>query len=395
MEIRYPPESEAFRQRLRAWLDEHLPADWRFGGAIPRDEESWARRQLEWDRRLYAGGWMGLAWPREYGGGGASLIEQVVFEEEIARAGAPEGMNLVGVRLLGPTLIQWGTKAQKRRFLPPILAGQEIWCQGFSEPNAGSDLAAVMTRAERHGDRYVVTGQKVWTSRAQWAHWMFALVRTEPQAPKHRGLTFLLIDMTSQGITVRPLRQLTGSAEFSEVFFDAVEVPVENVVGQPGEGWKVAMATLGHERGPMITARAIRCQAELEHIIALARDEASGGRAPLTDPAVRRQLAEIYAETMILRWNAQRVLTQMLKGNEPGAPGVYGKLFWSEVHQRMARLAMDVQGAHSQLDVSHPAASAGGYWQYTFLRSLAATIYAGTSEIQRNIVAERVLGLPR
>lgn len=396
MDFNYTPEESAFRAELRAWLADALPKGWGDTVFEPEDEHERAMFRLDWERKLHAGGWSGINWPKEYGGRGATLIERGIFAEEMARASAPEGINIIGHNLAGPTILAHGSEAQKQRFLPPIISSDEIWCQGFSEPNAGSDLASVRTRAELVGDKFIVNGQKIWTSYAQYAQWCFALVRTNPDVPKHRGLSFLLIDMRSPGITIRPLRQISGESEFNETFFDNVEVPVENVVGAVNEGWKIAMTTLAYERGPEdALGRQVRFKQELDKLVATLCQTAQGGRAAIDNPAIRQRLARAITEIEIVRLNALRSFSRYLDGADRGADASMTKLYWSHAAQRMYELAMDALGPVAPISGHDPAALALGRFQLSWLQSKAFTIYSGSSEIQRNIIGERVLGLPR
>jgi alkylation response protein AidB-like acyl-CoA dehydrogenase len=375
---------------VRAWLRANLPEGFgQPGYARPEDPAERVRFARWWQRRLFEGGWAGLHWPRAYGGRGASAIEQLLFAEEYARAGAPSLIDIgVGPGLVGPTLIAHGTEAQRRRFLRPILTGEEVWCQGFSEPGAGSDLAACRTRAELRGDVFRVTGQKIWTSYARFADWCILLVRTDPQAPKHRGLTFLLLDMRSPGITIRPLVEMTGEAWFNEVFFDDVRVPRENMVGQLNEGWTIAITTLAHERGG--AAPHARLAGELGEVVGLARRLGAAA-----DPRARQALAELAIETEILRLLTYKQVSTVMRTGHPGPEGSCLKLVWSELDVRLKELAIGLEGPYAAVARGGPHAIDGGRWQHEYLWSRAATIYAGTSEIQRNIIAQRVLGLPR
>jgi len=389
-------EAEAgFRHELRTWLAAHLPAGW--GTPAFREPETAAEKvefAKRWQRTLFDGGWAGLDWPRAFGGRGAGVAEHLIWQEEYARARGPDLINLaVGLGLVGPTLIAHGTASQKERFLQPILRGEEIWCQGFSEPNAGSDLAALRTRAERRSEEFVVTGQKIWTSFARYAQWCILVVRTNPNAPKHKGLTFLLVDMKSPGITIRPLREMTGEAWFNEVFFDEVHVPIDNVVGDVDRGWDVVMTTLGHERGS--ASPHARLAGELEHLAAIARAmPRSAGRAA-DDPILRQRLAQHAIEIEILRITAWRNVSAIAKNGAPGPEGSILKVFWSELDQRLNETALDLLGPAGMVPRGDPRAVEGGFWSHELLWSRAATIYAGTSEIQRNIIAQRALGLPR
>ena len=395
MDFTFTPDEERFRLELRAWLRAHLPPGWGTPGyEYPKTYEAWATVRRQWDRTLFAGGYAGLSWPREYGGRGATLIEQVIYFEEIARARAPEELNRAAKLLLGPTIIHHGTEAQKQRFLPRILSGDDIWCQGFSEPNAGSDLASLSTRAVRDGDTLVVNGQKVWTSFATVADWIFMLVRTDPAAPKHKGITFLLADMRTPGITVRPIVQITGSGEFCETFFDNVRVPVANVLGAVNEGWQVTTTALTHERGTLAFHRHAMIRVELDELIDLAGRLRRGGRPVIEEPLIRDRLVQCDSELEMLRWTLYRNLTRQRDGVPAGAEGSIVKLYWSELYQRITELALDVLGPASQI-AGGALAEEGGRWPFRFLKSRGDSIHSGTNQIQRNIIAERLLGLPR
>jgi alkylation response protein AidB-like acyl-CoA dehydrogenase len=395
VDFSFTREEDRFRLELRQWLRDHLPAGWGSPDhEYPKTYEDWAALRRDWDRTLFAGGWAGLAWPKEYGGRGATLIEQVIYFEEIARARAPEELNRAAKLLLGPTIIHHGTEEQKTRFLPRILSGDDIWCQGFSEPNAGSDLASLATRAVPDGDHLVVNGQKVWTSNATVADWIFMLVRTDPVAPKHKGITFLLADMRTPGITIRPIVQMTGSGEFCETFFDSVRVPVANVLGGMNAGWSVAATALSHERGTLAFHRHAMIRIELDELIDLARRLRRGGRPVIDDPLVRQRVAQCHADLEMLRWTLYRNLTRRIQGEPAGAEGSIVKLYWSELYQRITELALEVLGPVSQI-AGGPRAEQDGRWQHRFLKSRGDSIHSGTSQIQKNIIAERLLGLPR
>jgi alkylation response protein AidB-like acyl-CoA dehydrogenase len=395
MDFGFSEEEERFRGRVRAFLDSNLPEGWGKEDARPADEATRIKVLREWQKKLFQNGFVGMAWPREYGGQGATQIEQAIFYEELARYRLPVSLNPVGVNLVGPTLITHGTEAQKKRFLHAILSGEHIWCQLFSEPNAGSDLAALRTRAELDGDEFVVNGQKIWSSFAHYADWGILLARTDPTAPKHRGITYLLLDMKSPGVNPRPLRQMPGSSEFCETFLDNVRIPRDNVVGKINEGWRVATTTLSNERGTTTLATMIRFQRTFDELVELARVTRRSGRPSTEDPIVRSRLAEFYVDLQKLRYSAFRAFSNVLRGGSPGAEGSTLKLHWSEFHQRMQEFAMELQGSNSQLTRDSQHAIRNGLWQYTFLWSRSDTIYAGTSEIQRNIIAQRVLGLPK
>ena len=395
MDFRESPEQARFRAEVRAWLVANVPAATR--GGPPRTAAERVAFARAWQRRLFEGGFAGLDWPRAFGGRGATPIESLIFGEECARARAPDLIQLaVGANLVGPTLIACGAEWQRRRFLEPILRGDEIWCQGFSEPNAGSDLASLRTRGEVRSDGIVVTGQKIWTSFAQHADWCIAVVRTDPGSRRHRGLSFLLLDMRSPGITIRPLREMTGEAWFNEVFFDGVRVPLENVVGELHRGWDVVRTTLAHERGS--TAAYARLASDLERLLALARrraSPASAGRPAVRDPRIRERLARHLVEVAALRVSAWRNASALERTGAPGPEGSTLKLAWSELDQRVRETAIEVLGLAGLVPEGDPGAIEDGFWCHELLWSRAATLYAGTSEVQRNILAQRVLGLPR
>jgi alkylation response protein AidB-like acyl-CoA dehydrogenase len=387
MDFRDSPEEASFRAGLRAWLEANLPRGWRARPQGPgRTNEDVSR---EWSRRLFEAGYAGLTWPKEYGGQGAPYTYQAIFLEEMARVEAPEHIGIIGLGMAGPTIIAHGSAEQKARYLPKILSGEEVWCQGFSEPEAGSDLASLRTRAERRGDVYVVNGQKVWSSFAHIADRCILLARTDPQAPKHEGLSYFLVDMHSPGIEVRPLVQITGDPEFNEIFFTDVEVPAADMLGAEGEGWRVAMTTLLHERGTLGFALTARLEVAVRKLIELVL---SDGRA-LADASLRGRVAQEWIALQALRFTNYRALTNLMQTGVPGPEGSVAKLFWSESNQRLTALALEVLGTRAALDGED--APWNGYWQYQQLRSRGNTIEAGTSEILRNIIAERVLGLPR
>ena len=396
MDFNYTPAEERFRSELRAWLADALPQGWGETAFEPEDEDERAMFRLSWERKLHAGGWSGINWPKEYGGRGATLIERAIFAEEMARARAPEGINIIGHNLVATTLLRHGTEAQKKRFLPKIMASEEVWCQGFSEPNAGSDLASVRTKAELRGDKFVVNGQKVWTSFAQYSHWCFALVRTDPDAPKHKGLSFLLIDMKSPGISIRPLKQISGENEFNETYFDDVEVPIENLVGEINGGWKIAMTTLAFERGPEdALGRQVRFKQELDKLLLTLSDLKRGSGRAIDDPVLRQKLAQSIIEVEVMRLNATRAFSKYLSGDDRGSDASMIKLYWSHAAQRLYETALDTLGPIAPLAGNDPAGAAGGRFQLSWLQSKAFSIYSGSSEVQRNIIGERVLGLPR
>jgi alkylation response protein AidB-like acyl-CoA dehydrogenase len=396
MDLSFSPEEERFRARVRKFLDENLPAGWAQGGVGSRPG---GMSQLEflrdWQRRLYANGFLGMAWPKEYGGQGASQIEMAIYNEESARVRAPGALNAIGLSMVGPTLVAHGTPEQKERFLPKILSAEEIWCQGYSEPNSGSDVASLATRADLTGDEFVVNGQKVWTTLAHISQWCMLLARTDPDAPKHRGISCLLVDMKTPGVTVKPLRQMTGEAEFNEMFFDDVRVPRANLLGPMNEGWRVATTTLMNERGTSALASVMRYRIVFDEIVDLARKTIRHGRPATADPVLRQQLAQFHVDLEMMRFTAYRTFSKILKGGDPGPVGSISKLAWSELNQRMMEFVIALEGPASQLMRGSPHAVQSGRWQHHFMRSRANTIEAGTSEIQRNIIAERVLGLPK
>jgi alkylation response protein AidB-like acyl-CoA dehydrogenase len=387
MDLRTTAEDDAFRAEVRDWLGEHLRGEYAALGSAggPGREHEGIDVRSAWERELGAGGWIGLGWRAGHGNRAVSLIQQVIFAEEYASAGAPARMGHVGEQLLAPTLIAFGSDEQRARFLPAILRGEELWCQGYSEPNAGSDLAAVRTRARLDGDRWRIDGQKVWTSLAEVARWCFAVVRTDPAAEHHRGLSYLLVPMDQPGIEVRPIVQITGTSEFSEVFFEDAVTDAANVVGEPGDGWRVAMGTLGFERGVATLAQQIGFERELRAVI-----DASRATGTLDDPAIAARIVDAWIGLRVMRYNALRTL-----GGD-GAAGArsasISKLLWAPWHQRLGELAVDVLGAAATL-VEPPYEL--GEAQALFLFTRSDTIYAGSNEIQRNIVAERMLGLPR
>ncbi|MEO8028034.1 MAG: acyl-CoA dehydrogenase [Bryobacteraceae bacterium] len=390
MDLNLTPQETAFRDELRAWLTANVPKDW----IKIRNSEGGMEARFEylkkWQRKLFDGGWAGVQWPKAYGGRGASTMEVVIFNEEMARAEAPPMANVLGLGLIGPTIIAYGNDAQKQRYLSKILSAEEIWCQGFSEPNAGSDLANLRTEAKLDGDHYVINGQKVWNSYGWAAHWCELVVRTDPEAKPHKGLTVILVDMKTPGVDVRPLRQMTGETEFNELFFRDVRVPVENVVGKVNDGWNVAIGTLMHERGTFGAGLSIMYKRNFNRLVELAHQL---GKAK--DPLVRQKLGAIYADLEIMRLNQMRAFSRISQSGVPGPEGSVQKLIWSELNQRVQQFAMELLGPYAQLTNQSPDAIDDGMWNYGFLRSRGNTIEAGTSEIQRNIIGHYVLGLPK
>ncbi|MEV0323777.1 acyl-CoA dehydrogenase family protein [Streptomyces sp. NPDC050658] len=380
---------EEFRTEIRSWLRSNLTGEFaalRGRGGPGREHEAFAER-LGWERHMAAAGWTCVGWPKEYGGRGATLEQQVAFHEEYALADAPARVNHIGEQLLGPTLIAFGTPEQRERFLPRIVSVEELWCQGYSEPDAGSDLANVRTRAERDGDEWVVTGQKIWTSLAHESDWCFVVARTEPGSARHRGLSYLLVPLDQPGVDIRPITQLTGTSEFNEVFFDGARTPAAHIVGAPGEGWSVAMATLGFERGVSTLGQQVGFQRELETVIDLAKRNGA-----VDDPLIRDRITQAWIGLEIIRGNALRMLDGVAAG-APGPEASIGKIYWATWHRELGELAMDVCGADGLLAAGEPYDLTD--WQRLFLFSRSDTIYAGSNEIQRNIIAERVLGLPK
>ncbi len=391
MNFDFSEQEEAFRKEVRAWLEQNLPDDLRGRSfAASRADVGEVRRLRAWQKQMAEAGYVGMDWPREFGGRGAPITEMVILYQEMARAESPQIVNRGGVSMLGPTLMKLGTPAQQQRFLRNILSAEELWCQGFSEPNAGSDLANLQTRAVLDGDHFVVNGQKVWTSMGHVADWCFLLVRTDPAAAKHKGISFLLVDMKTPGITVRPLRQITGEAEFNETFFDNVRVPRENLVGKVNEGWGVAITTLAYERDLLTFIRHISLRNALHRLVKLTQ---SRGRN--TDPVVRQKIAELWIGEQALQLNGYRSLTKILRGGQPGPEGSTSKLFWSQLDQELALTATQIIGPYSQIAAGSPWAPDEGQWQFYELLARGSGIRAGTTEILRNILGERVLGLPK
>jgi alkylation response protein AidB-like acyl-CoA dehydrogenase len=396
MDFSYSPGELQFRDQLREWLSHNLPAGWGDTVFEPDDEDGRALFRLDWERKLFKGGWNGINWPVKYGGRGATLVEQAIFAEELARAHAPDGLNIIGRNLAGTTLLHHGTEAQRERFLPKILSGDEVWCQGFSEPNAGSDLASVRCLALRDGDHFVINGQKSWTSFAQYAQWCILLARTDTSLPKHKGISFLLVDMKAPGISIRPLRQISGESEFNETFFNDVKVPVENLVGELNGGWNIAMTTLAYERGPEDgLGRQIRFKQELDRLLGTLTGLKRGQGVAIDDPVLRDKLAQSIIQLEVMRLNCLRCFSRTIRGEPRGAEASMMKLYWSHIAQTLYETALESLGPQAPLVRGDPLSPADGRYELSFLHSRAFTIYSGTSEIQRNIIAERVLGLPK
>ena len=395
MDFTLTPDQHAFRESVRTWLKANIPSEWKALGAteVPRaDMYEFGRR---WQRRLFDGGFIGVTWPREYGGQGLTFVEEMILHEEMALQKAPPILNVLGVGMAGPTIIAYGTEDQKKRYPAKILSCEEIWCQGYSEPNSGSDLAALQTRAVKDGDHYVINGQKVWTSLAHVADWMMLLARTDPAAPKHKGITYFLLDMRTPGVTVKPLKQMTGDAEFNEVYFDNVRVPERQVLGEVNNGWAVGLTTLMYERLALGFGLQVRLRIALESLIEMGRRVEKTGRAVTRDPLLRQKLAQLWIDTEALKYTGARAITKLLRGELPGPEASAGKMGWVETHQKLQELAMEIEGPYAQLVKGSDRAIDSGVWQYGFLRSRANSIEGGTTEIQKNIIGERVLGLPK
>jgi alkylation response protein AidB-like acyl-CoA dehydrogenase len=397
----YSPEAEAYREKVQAFLAEKLPPNWRGTGAL--SGEVLERFVAEWRATLASSGYLAPGWPVEYGGGGLTALEQVIVAEEFAKAGVPTGgpNDVFGIQMLGNTLLLFGTEEQKRHYLPRIISGEDTWCQGYSEPNAGSDLGNVGLKAVLDGDQWVLNGQKIWTSAGHLADHIFTLARTDPNAPKHKGISFLLVDMRQPGIEVRPIKMISGESEFNEVFYTDAVVPKDNVVGGVNNGWAVAMGLLGFERGEAAATSPIRFRAELDRLVDLARE-----RGLADDPRIRQRLAWCHAKVEVMRFIGMRTLTKFLAGHHPGPDGAIFKLYWSEYHKQVTELAVDILGLDALVPSGRKPSSAfqtddagapndSMSWAMTFLNARAGTIYAGSSQIQRNIIGEMVLGLPK
>jgi len=397
----YEPQAEEYREKVQAFLAEKLPSNWQGIGSM----EGKAVEEFvnQWREILAASPYLAPGWPVEYGGGGLSALEQVIVAEEFARAGVPTGSfnDTFGIQMLGNTLLIWGTEEQKSYYLPRIIAGQDVWCQGYSEPNAGSDLGNVGLKAVLDGDQFILNGQKIWTSAGQYATHIFTLARTNPDAPKHKGISFLLVDMRQPGMDVRPIKMLSGESEFNEVFYSDVTCPKENVVGGVNNGWAVAMSLLGYERGEAAATLSIKYQAEIERLINLARE-----RGVSNDPRIRQRLSDCYCKVQIMKYLGLRTLTKFVSGHHPGPDGAISKLYWSEYHKVVTELAMDILGADGLVPVGRKpmttfqtdeagSKNSSMSWAMTFLNARAGTIYAGSSQVQRNIIGEMVLGLPK
>jgi alkylation response protein AidB-like acyl-CoA dehydrogenase len=388
VDLRYTPEQEAFRKEARAWLEANAPAT----PLRSFDTREGFEEHRAWEARLHEAGWAMVPWPREYGGRGADLLEWLVFEEEYYRAGAPGRVNQNGIFLLGPTIMEYGTPEQKARFLPPMASSSEVWAQGWSEPNAGSDMANIQATAVRDGDDFVINGQKTWASRGAFAHWLFGLFRTDPESSRHHGLSFVLVPLDAPGVSVRPIQKLNGKAAFAEVFFDDARVSAGNLLGPEGKGWNVAMATAGFERGLMLRSPA-RFQSTAARLVELYRDVVRRGDP--VSPGMRERVARCWMDAEAYCLNTYQTVSRLLAGGKIGAEASLNKIFWSELDVRMHELALELLGPRAELLPEAPAAGDVGGWLEGYLFALSGPIYAGTNQIQRNIIAERILGLPR
>ena len=397
----YSAAAEEYREKVQAFLAEKLPPNWKGIGALTG--EALEHFITEWRATLYSSGYLAPGWPVEFGGGGLSELEQVIIAEEFARAGVPTGghNDTFSIQMLGNTLLLFGTEEQKRHYLPRLLSGEDTWCQGYSEPNAGSDLSNVGLRAELDGDQWVLNGQKIWTSQGHLADHIFTLARTDPDAPKHKGISFLLVDMRQPGIEVRPIKMLSGESEFNEVFYTDAVVPKDNVVGGVNNGWAVAMGLLGFERGAAASIAPIAFEDEFNRLLQLAKD-----RGVNNDPRIRQKLAWCYSKVQVMRYLGMRTLTKFLAGHHPGPDGAIFKLYWSEYHKIVTELGVDLLGMDAMAPTGRMPSNAFATddsgapndsmsWTMTFLNARAGTIYAGSSQVQRNIIGEMVLGLPK
>lgn len=393
MDLSYTPEQEAFRRQVRKWIKASVPMREKDAQPMEYGDPKRIRQFKAWQRKLYDAGYLAMSWPKEYGGQDADVVRQTIVNEELVLARAPGLIGMMGIQMVGPTLIQFGTEEQRRRYLRNILTAEEIWCQGYSEPGSGSDLASLKTRADLVGDEFIVNGQKVWTSNAQFADWMFCLVRTDPGAPKHRGISYLLIDMKSPGITVRPLIQMTGDAGFNEVFFEDVRVPRRNLVGELNQGWLVANTTLLHERNML--GSTVRTQQMFNGVRRLARQRQRHGRPAAEDPVLRQRLADLMIRVEAMKYHAFRQLTDSIKRRPPGIGASVNKLVSTELNHDIAALALEIMGSYGFLARDSRHVIDRGAWPIEFMFALGLIIGGGTSQIQKNIISERGLGMPR
>lgn len=397
MDFSYSPQETAFREEVRGWIKTNVPGDWGTPAwPVPETEEGYYKEMQRWGRKLFDGGWSGITWPKEYGGRGASPIEQFIFQDELSNHRTPNTLSVIGIGMAGPTIMRHGRADQKDRYLKKIISGEEIWCQGFSEPNAGSDVAAGKTSATPNGDSYIINGQKIWTSVAHRAQFCILITKTDPHAAKHKGLTYLIVDMKAPGVEVKPLRQITGDAEFNEVFFNDVKVPKSNILGNENGGWAVAITTLMHERVNIAALLYGTIKRTLRDVTELAKTVKRNGRPLSQDPVIRAKLARFYANVETQRLNNLRMRALMKANEEPGAIGSIFKLIWSTANMALLEIPLEILGPYAeQLPESAAHDDIVGSWMKQFLRSRANSIEGGTSEILRNIISERVLGLPR
>ncbi len=393
MDFNYTSEQEAYRREVRGWLEANQPPPLTEAEKEKANDDFLWERLKQWHKKLYHAGWVGLTWPKEYGGRGASFVEQVIFQQELARLNLPMGCNVLGVIMTGPALMQWGTDEQKKRYLNPILSGDEIWCEGMSEPGAGSDLAALQTRAVLEGDSFIVNGQKVWTTIAHRSHFCQLFVRTDPELPKHKGMSCLLVDMRSPGVVVKPLKQITGEADFNEIFFEDARVPKENLLGPLNMGWQVLVATLMHERfgiGETLGGT----EQVLTALVDMAKHSKVNGHRAAEEPEIRQQIAQFAIETAAKKYNGFRSLTRRLKGQLPGPEASIGKLVSTDLTQRMVKFTTRLMGPYAYLE-RHSTFAPDGDWMKRILQVESMTIAGGTSQVQKNMIGERILGLPK
>ncbi|WP_237721569.1 acyl-CoA dehydrogenase family protein [Paenisporosarcina sp. TG20] len=395
LDIKFSEELEKYRNEAREWLKSSLPEWWNNYADRMIDKDRYNSFLKSWDKNLYEGGYSGISWPTEYGGQGKSVLKEMVFEEEVGRLDAPRGHNFLGKILLGPTLLAYGTEKQKKHFLPRLIKSEDIWCQGFSEPNAGSDLAALQTKAELENDEWVISGQKVWTTEAQNSNWCFVLARTDSSASKHKGITYFLVPMDAEGVSIRPLRKITGEKDFNEIFFDNVRVPKDNYIGGLNEGWKVAMTTLAFERGILALGRQARFQTEFEKALEYVEENklASGDHVK-NNHYFRQKFAQSFIELRVMRYHSLKTISDYTNNDGKLGPEMsLQKLYWSEMRSRLGNLLMEVQGGNVYM--AEEDSFSADYFTNIYFTTRGETIYAGTSQIQRNIIAEKVLNLPR
>ena len=394
MDLSYSKQDKAFRKQVRAWMKKNVPKKDKSLSTLAPDDPRRIERAKAWQRSLHRAGYVARGWPKEYGGQGDSdVMRQTIVNEELILARAPGLIGASGLTMLGPTLLQCGTEQQKQRYLPTVLTAEEIWCQGYSEPGSGSDLASLRTRAELVGDEFIINGQKVWTSGAQFSDWMFCLVRTDPDAPKHRGISYVLIDMKTPGVTVRPLVQMTGDAGFNEVFFEDVRVPRDNLVGDLHQGWMVANATLFHERNML--GSTTRTQMMMHNLLRLARSHRRYGKPAAEDPVIRQKLAELLGRVEAMKYHSLRQLTDIIKGRRAGLGAMVNKLVGTELNHDICALALEIMNSYAPLKRGADRVIDNGVWQYEFMFTLGLIIGGGTSQIQKNIISERGLGMPK